>query len=108
MTTVNFDILFNGEKKVRVFALLCVLNTDTVKASSFQSLPQFFLRFEMCSEHLSSLLWPLLLVSACTGSLLDVFTGARWPPVTCLGARICVRLPDPDAALILSVSVWCF
>lgn len=39
MSIVNFDIFLNGEKKVRGFALLCVLNTDTIKASSFQSFP---------------------------------------------------------------------
>lgn len=97
-----------------MFALLCVLDTGMLKASSFQSFPglitcpQFFLRFEQYSELLSSLLWPLLPVSASTRSLVDVFVGARWPLVTCLGARTCVRLPDPDAALILSVLVWCF
>lgn len=39
MSIVNFDIFLNGEKKVREFALLCLLNTDTIKASSFQSFP---------------------------------------------------------------------
>lgn len=112
MSIVNFDILFNGEKKVST--VLCVLNTGMIEASSFQcfpgliTCPQLFLRFELFSDPLSSLLWPLLPVSSCTESLLDVFVGARWALVTCLGARTCVRLPDPDAALILSVSVCCF
>lgn len=97
-----------------VFTLLCVLNPAMIKATSLQSFPglitclQFFLSFELCSEHLSFLLWPLPPVSACTGSLLDVFVGARWPLVTSLGARTCARLPDPFCVnlVFLGLYLW--
>lgn len=40
----------------------------------------------------------LLPMSACTGSVLDVFIRVRWPPATWLCARTCVRLSGSDPA----------